>query len=425
MIYVFITFLIFLVAGVPVAFAIGASGMVFFLLNPHFPLTHVAQLPLTQVQSISMLAIPLFILAGNLMNNGGVTRRLVSLATLLTGHMRGGLAQTSVVLSTLMGGVSGSATADAAMEARLLGPDMIKSGYSKGFSANVLTFTSLITATIPPGVGLIIYGTTGSVSIGKLFSAGIFVGLYMMIVLMVSVAVIARMRGYKPVRQTRATLREILINLKETIWAVMFPVILLVGIRMGFFSPSEVGAFACFYSVFVGAFIYKELTVESFIRALRDSIADIGSIMMIVSLTALFGYGIPIDKIPQKMTTFITGITTSPSLVLILIIILLVFVGMFMEGSVVILLLPPILLPMCQSVGIDPVHLGLLMCVIVTMGVNTPPVGMSMYTVNTILDCSLEEYTRSMIPFLAAILLAIGVLAFFPDAVLFLPRLLY
>ncbi len=425
MIYVFIVFLIFLVMGVPVAFAIGASGMVFFLLNTHFPLTHIAQLPLTQVQSISMLAIPLFILAGNLMNNGGVTKRLVSLATLLTGHMRGGLAQTSVVLSTLMGGVSGSATADAAMEARLLGPDMIKSGYSKGFSVNVLTFTSLITATIPPGVGLIIYGTTGSVSIGKLFSAGIFVGLYMMIVLMVSVAVIARMRGYKPIRQNRATWKEIGINLKETVWAVMFPVILLVGIRMGFFSPSEVGAFACFYSVFVGAFIYKELTIKSFITALRDSIADIGSIMMIVSMTALFGYGIPIDKIPQKMTTFITGITTNPSLVLILIIILLVFVGMFMEGSVVILLLTPILLPMFQSVGIDPVHLGLLMCVIVTMGVNTPPVGMSMYTVNTILDCSLQEYTKSMIPFLAAILLAIGLLAFLPDVVLFLPRLLY
>ena len=280
MIYVFIVFLIFLVMGVPVAFAIGASGMVFFLLNTHFPLTHIAQLPLTQVQSISMLAIPLFILAGNLMNNGGVTKRLVSLATLLTGHMRGGLAQTSVVLSTLMGGVSGSATADAAMEARLLGPDMIKSGYSKGFSANVLTFTSLITATIPPGVGLIIYGTTGSVSIGKLFSAGIFVGLYMMIVLMVSVAVIARMRGYKPVRQNRATWKEIGINLKETVWAVMFPVILLVGIRMGFFSPSEVGAFACFYSVFVGAFIYKELTIKSFITALRDSIADIQIILL-------------------------------------------------------------------------------------------------------------------------------------------------
>ncbi len=425
MVAVFIVFLIMLCIGVPVAFAIGASGVVFFLQNMHFPFTHIAQLPLTQVNTISMMAIPLFILAGNLMNAGGVTKRLVSLATLLTGTMRGGLAQTSVVLSTLMGGISGSATADAAMEARLLGEDMKKAGYSKGFSANVLTFTSLITATIPPGVGLITYGTTGSVSIGKLFAAGIFVGLYMMVVLMSAVAIISRRRGYKPMREKRASLKEIFLNLRETIWAIMFPVILLVGIRMGFFSPSEVGAFACFYAVFCGKFIYKELTWESLKTALKNSIGDIGSIMLIIALTALFGYGIPIDKIPQKMTALITGITTTPALILLMIIILLTFIGMFMEGTVVILLLTPILLPMCKSVGIDPVHLGLLMCTIVTMGVNTPPVGMSMYTVNSILGCSIQEYTREMIPFLIIILIAIGILAFFPDAVLFIPRLLF
>ena len=425
MIAVFLVFLAMLLVGVPVAFAIAASGIVFFLQNPQFPFTHIAQLPLTQTQSISMLAIPLFIFAGNLMNQGGVTKRLVSLATLLTGHMSGGLAQTSVVLSTLMGGISGSATADAAMEARILGPDMLKSGYSKGFSANVLTFTSLITATIPPGVGLITYGTTGNVSIGKLFSAGIFVGLYMMIVLMLTVHLIAKRRGYKPARQKHASLREILVNLKETIWAVMFPVFLLVGIRMGFFSPSEVGAFACFYAIAVGVLVYKELTLEHFLTALRDSIYDIGAIMMIVSMTALFGYGIPVDKIPQKLTALMTGITTSPALILLLIILLLTFVGMFMEGTVVILLLTPILLPMCKSVGIDPVHLGLLMCTIVTMGVNTPPVGMSMYTVNTILGCSLQEYTKEMIPFITAILAAIGLLAFFPDVVLLLPNLFF
>ena len=243
MVAVFIVFLIMLCIGVPVAFAIGASGVVFFLQNTHFPFTHIAQLPLSQINTISMMAIPLFILAGNLMNAGGVTKRLVSLATLLTGTMRGGLAQTSVVLSTLMGGISGSATADAAMEARLLGDDMLKAGYSKGFSANVLTFTSLITATIPPGVGLITYGTTGSVSIGRLFAAGIFVGLYMMIVLMTAVAIISRLRGYKPMRDKRASLKEILLNLRETIWAIMFPVILLVGIRMGFFSPSSIVTF--------------------------------------------------------------------------------------------------------------------------------------------------------------------------------------
>nr|MBQ4456210.1 TRAP transporter large permease [Clostridia bacterium] len=425
MVAVFIVFLIMLCIGVPVAFAIGASGVVFFLQNTHFPFTHIAQLPLSQINTISMMAIPLFILAGNLMNAGGVTKRLVSLATLLTGTMRGGLAQTSVVLSTLMGGISGSATADAAMEARLLGDDMLKAGYSKGFSANVLTFTSLITATIPPGVGLITYGTTGSVSIGRLFAAGIFVGLYMMIVLMTAVAIISRLRGYKPMRDKRASLKEILLNLRETIWAIMFPVILLVGIRMGFFSPSEVGAFACFYAVICGKFIYKELTMQSFKRALKNSIGDIGSIMLIIALTALFGYGIPIDKIPQKMTAFITGITTNPALILIMIIILLTFIGMFMEGTVVILLLTPILLPMCKTVGIDPVHLGLLMCTIVTMGVNTPPVGMSMYTVNTILGCSIQEYTKEMIPFLFIIMIAIGILAFFPDAVLFIPKLLF
>ncbi len=422
---VFIAFLILLALGVPVAFAIGASGMLFFLQHTEFPFTHVAQLPITQTQSISMLAIPLFILAGNLMNASGVTKRLVSLAKLLTGHMRAGLAQVSVVLSTLMGGCSGSATADAAMEARILGPDMIKSGYSKGFSANVLTFTSLITATIPPGVGLITYGTTGSVSIGKLFSAGIFVGLYMMIVLMAAISIIARIRGYKPEREKRASIKEILMSLKETIWALMFPIMLIVGIRMGLFSPSEVGAFACVYAVVIGIFVYKDLTFQKLLAALKDSVQDIGAIMMIISLTGLFGYGIPIDKIPQKITAFMTGITTNPALILILIIILLTFVGMFMEGTVVILLLTPILLPMCQSVGIDPVHLGLLMCVIVTMGVNTPPVGMSMYTVNTILDCSLQEYTKEMIPFLVVILAAISILAFFPDAVLFLPNLLY
>ena len=425
MIAVFIVFLIMLCIGVPVAFAIGASGVIFFLQNTQFPFTHIAQLPLTQVNTISMMAIPLFILAGNLMNAGGVTKRLVSLATLLTGRMRGGLAQTSVVLSTLMGGISGSATADAAMEARLLGKDMLKAGYSKGFSANVLTFTSLITATIPPGVGLITYGTTGSVSIGKLFAAGIFVGLYMMIVLMAAVAIISRKRGYVPMRENRATLKEILNNLKTSIWAIMFPIILLVGIRMGLFSPSEVGAFACFYAFICGKFIYKELTMKTFKEALKNSIGDIGAIMMIVALTALFGYGIPIDKIPQKMTTLITGITTNPALILIMIIMLLTVVGMFMEGTVVILLLTPILLPMCKSVGIDPVHLGLLMCVIVTMGVNTPPVGMSMYTVNSILDCSLQEYTKEMIPFLIIIVIAIALLAFFPNAVLAIPKLLF
>lgn len=422
---VFVTFILFLLIGMPVAFAIGASGVMFFLQRPNFPFTTIVQLPITQTQNMAILAIPLFIFAGNLMNAGGVTIRLVKLATLLTGHFRAGLAQVSVVLSTLMGGVSGSATADAAMEARLLGPDMLKRGYPKGFAANTITFTSLITASIPPGVGLILYGTTGSVSIGRLFAAGLMVGLVMMAVMMLTVNLIARKRGYKPERDKRAGIGEILSSLRETIWALMFPILLLVCIRFGLFTPSEVGGFACAYAFFVGVFIYRELTLKSLLDAIATTVKDIGAIMLLIAMSGIFGYGIPIDKIPLRITNLMLGVTTNGHLILCMIIVLLLVLGMFMEGAVTIILLTPILLPLVKSVGIDPVHLGVLMCMMTTLAVNTPPVGMSMYTVNTILECDLGEYTREMVPFLVATMIMVLVLVFLPQVTMFLPNLLF
>ncbi len=425
MIIVFLAFLLLLVIGVPIGFAIGAAGILFFFQHPSLPLTIAAQLPISQTQSIAMLAIPLFILAGNLMNAGGVTSRLVKLATLLTGHLRAGLAQVSVVLSTLMGGVSGSATADAAMEARLLGPDMLKRGYSKGFAANSITWPSLITASIPPGVGLILFGTTGGVSIGKLFLAGLTVGIIMMFVMMATVAIIARRRGYQPEREKRASLREILSSLKETIWALMFPVMLLVGIRMGFFTASEVGSFACIYAIVVGVFIYKELTWDKFLDALRTSALDVGGVMLMISMSGIFGYGIPIDKLPQRITALMLGFTSNGYLIMGMIIVLLFVLGMFMEGASTIIILTPILIPLVKSVGIDPVHLGVLMCMMTTMAVNTPPVGISLYTVCGIMDCSLKEYTREMIPFLIDTMIMVLSLVFVPNITMFLPDLVF
>lgn len=425
MILVFVAFIGLLILGVPIAFAIGASGLVFFFQHSNLPMTIMAQLPISQTQSFAMLAIPLFILAGNLMNAGGVTSRFVKLATLLTGHLRAGLAQVSVVLSTLMGGVSGSATADAAMEARLLGPDMLKRGYSKGFAANSITWTSLITASIPPGVGLILFGTTGGVSIGKLFLAGLTVGIIMMFIMMATVAIIARKRGYAPEREKRASLREILGSLKETIWALMFPVLLLVGIRMGVFTASEVGGFACVYAVIVGRFIYRELTWKSFVDALRTSALDIGGVLLMIAMSGIFGYGIPIDKVPQTITALMLGFTSNGYIIMAMIIILLFILGMFMEGATTIILLAPIFIPLVKSVGIDPVHLGVLMCMMTTMAVNTPPVGISLYTVCGILDCSLKEYVREMIPFLVAAMIMVLALVFIPDLVMFLPNLIF
>lgn len=260
---VIIVFAIFLLMGMPVAFAIGISGFVWFLQNPSLPVTIPIQVSLSQVLNFTLLAIPLFILAGNVMNYGGVTSKLMNFAASLTGHMRGGLAQVSAVLSTLMGGVSGSSIADAAMETRMLGPEMLKRGYPKGYAVAVNVWTSLITPIIPPGIAFIIYGTIGQVSIGRLFAAGIIPGLLLMVAYMFAIWLSAKSMGLKPEREQRAPASEVMRALGKSIWAVIFPVLLLLGLRTGIFTPSEVGSFAVVYGLIVGMIIYRELDLKN------------------------------------------------------------------------------------------------------------------------------------------------------------------
>lgn len=425
MLIVILLFLLFLVVGMPVAFSIGIAGVAFFFQHPELPKTIIMQLPVTQTQSFSLLAVPMFIFAGNLMNVSGITSHLIKLASVLTGHMTGGLAQSSVVLSTLMGGVSGSCIADASMEARILGPGMLKRGYTKGYTTNVIAWTSLITATIPPGVGIIIYGTTGNVSVGKLFSAGLMVGILMMIAQMFTVWVTSKRRGYKPERAKRAPAREIFSVIKECIWALLFPILLLVGLRGGIFTPSEVGAFACVYAVLVGLFAYRELTLKKFLEAMGNSVVDIAAIMFIISLSGIFGYGIPFEKIPDLISRLILGLTTNKFVVMAIIYVCLLILGMFIDGSVVILLFTPIFLPLAVKVGWDPVLFGILFCSVVTMGNMTPPVGLAMYAACQILDTPTRDYIKDMWPFVFTVFIFLAVLMLLPDLVLFLPKLIY
>ncbi|MFP3043203.1 TRAP transporter large permease [Treponema primitia] len=422
---VVIVFLLLLLFGMPVAFAIGISGAVFFVVTPGIPFPIIVQKVVSSSQSFTLLAIPLFIFAGNLMNNTGITSRLVKLSNVLTGHMYGNLGQVSCVLSTLMGGVSGSANADAAMECRVLGPEMTKRGYAKGYSGAVNGVTSLITATIPPSMGLIIYGSVGEVSIGRLFAGGFVPGFMMMAALMFTVRLTARKRGYTPERNRPATLSEIGKASIDCIWALLFPVILIVGIRFGVFTPSESGAFACMYAIFVGVFIYKELTWKVFFMTLRDTARDIGVIMILVSLSGIFGYGIVYDRIPQAMAGFLVNITTNPYLMQFIIILLLVFCGMFIETTVIALLLTPILLPVVLAIGVDPVQFGLVMMTVTTMGIMTPPVGIALYTTSTIMGCKPEETAKESVPFIIAVLVVVTICIFFKDLVLFIPNLIF
>ena len=420
-----IIFAILLLLNVPLAFTIGVSSMLFFIFSPGLPLTVPVQRMVSGTQSFPLLAVPFFVLAGNLMNAAGITTRLMHFATVLTGHMRGGLAHVSIVLSALMGGISGSANADAAMEARILGPTMIDKGYSKGYSAAVIGLSSLITATIPPGIGLIIYGFIGEVSIGKLFVAGIVPGLLMTGILMVAATIIAHKRNYQPERETRADLKETLQCIKESIWALIFPLILIVGIRFGIFTPSEAGAFAVVYAFFVGKYIYKELTWKSFQQVLEQTVVDNGIIMLIIICSSIFGYAIIYDRVPQSMAEFVVGLSSNPHLLLMIILGFLFVAGMFMEATVNTLLLTPIFLPIAKSIGVDPVHFGILMMTTVTMGGMTPPVGVTMYTVCSLLECPTEKYVYESVIFVAAIVIEIIILAMFPQIVLFLPNLVF
>ena len=415
--------LLLMAIGMPVAFAIGIAGFSYFLLPDTFlPVNIGAQRIVSATQSFPLLAVPLFILLGHLMNASGITPRLIRLSTLLAGWMTGGLAQASLVLSTLMGGVSGSAVADAAMQSRVLGKGMTGEGYAPGFTGAVLSIGGLITATIPPSIGLILYGYLGEVSIGRLFIAGVVPGFLLMVALMVTTYFVAKKRGYKPVLDSRPTGREVLVALRESIWALLFPLWLLVGIRYGLFTPSEAGAFAVAYALIVGCLIHREMSLKQVLAALQAGVRDIGVIMLIIMFSGVIGYVVSFERVPQSIAELTVGVFSSQWALLLTLALLLVFFGMLLEATVVVMLLTPILVPVITAAGIDPVHFGLVMMILVTFGGMTPPVGISMYAVCGILGCSFVDYSRELLPLALAVIAVVLTIIFVPNLVLFLPN---
>ncbi|MCM5553824.1 TRAP transporter large permease [Pleomorphomonas sp. NRK KF1] len=413
-----------LIVGAPVAFAIGISGFSFFAISQVMPASIGVQQVASASQSFPLLAVPFFVLAGHMMNKTGITSRLIRCSEVLVSWMSGGMAQVCIVLSTLMGGVSGSAVADAAMEARILGPDLVRNGYSKGFTAATIAVGSLITATIPPSLGLILYGFVGNVSIGRLFLAGIIPGLMMMTGLMITVWFVSRRRGYRSATVNRPSWRAVGGAVWHAKWALLFPVALLVSIRSGVFTPSEVGAFAVVYAVVVGVLLHRELTWQGAMEALLHGVIDNGLIVLIIMFSGMVGYAIIFDQAPQAIAQGMLSLTQNPTVILLLIVVFLLIAGCFIEATVLVLLLTPIFLPIVLQLGVDPVHFGIVMMTMVTFGGMTPPVGVAMFTVCGLLDCTIDEYLVEALPHIATILFLVAMLILFPQISLFLPNLL-
>ena len=417
-----VVFLVLLAINAPVGIAIAAGALLFFVDQQGLPMTIYPQRLMSSSDSFPLVAIPMFTLAGVIMNHAGITKRLLGLAETLVGHMAGGLAQTNVVLATLMGFESGSGNADAAMQSKMLGTEMIRRGYHPPFAAAVVAASAVITPIIPPGLGFVIYGYLANVSVGRLFMAGIVPGLMLMIALMIVTHHVSKRRGYKPTRANMAGPVEILRAIRDASWALTVPIVVIFGLRYGIFTPTEAGAVIAVYSMLVGFFIYRELKLSHLMPIITEAALATATVMIIISAADSFGFYMTLERVAARTADFLATLTSDPLLMLVIINLFLLGVGMLLESVAALILLTPILAPVGAQLGIDPVHLGLLIVLNLTIGAITPPVGTLMFISCGVLRVSIADFTRAVLPLLAAEIVVLALLILFPQLVLFIPN---
>ncbi|HZG87474.1 TRAP transporter large permease [Paenibacillus sp.] len=411
---------------VPVSFSLIAGTLTYFLLSDsQISSIFMVQRMVAGVESIPLMAILFFVAVGVLMNYSGISKRLINFSEVVTGRLPGGLAQVNVLLSTLMGGLSGSGLADAAMQSKILVPEMEKKGYDRAFSTAVTAASSIITPIIPPGIALILYGYIANVSIGKLFVAGIVPGIMLCIILMVTVHIISKKRGYQPIRETWATPVEIIKESRHALVAFILPVLIIGGIRIGAFTPTEAGAMAVVFTLLLGLVIYREMKLEHLKIAIVESVSTTASILLLIASSSAFAWVLTMERIPHKATDFVLGFVDNPLLFLVIVNIFLLFIGLFIEGNVAMIILVPLLMPMVGAYGIDPVHFGIMLIMNLSIGTLTPPMGTVMLTTCSITKTRIEDFIRAVLPFWLALLVALLLITFVPQISLLLVDLLY
>ena len=411
-IVLFASFIFLLMVGIPVAFCLGISSALYFVaagMPPHM----MAQRFFAGLDSFTLLCVPGFILAGNLMNNGGITNRIIDFCDKLVGHIRGGLGLANIVASMIFAGISGTAVADAASLGGVLIPAMKKQGYEADFSVGVTAASSCIGPIIPPSLPMIIAATLTGLSVSKMFVAGAIPGIMMGVGMMIVSYIISCKRGH-PKNARRATIREILIGGKEAVWALVMTCIIFFGITAGVVTPTEASIVAVLYAICVGKFIYRELDFATMARVFRESAITTASIMVLVGCANVFAYILSKEQIPQIIADFMLSITRDKLLLLLLINLLLLLVGMFMETIAALLILFPVLLNVAVSVGVDPIHFGIIVVLNLVLGLTTPPVGVCLFVTSSIGKISLYQATKGVMPFLLVNLLVLALVTYIP-----------
>ncbi len=419
-IYPIIVLFVLFFLNIPIAFALmGASLFYFIFINSSMPMEMVVQQFVTAVESFPYLAVPFFIMVGEVMNYSGISESLMDFANVLVGHTRGGLAQVNVLLSALMGGISGSANADAAMQSKILVPEMEKKGFTKPFSAAVTAASSAVSPVIPPGTNLILYAIIAGISVGDMFLAAYTPGILMTVAMAITVHIIAVKRKYKPTRENKASFIEFFIQFIKSIWALLIPFGIIMGMRLGAFTPTEAGGIAVVFSVIVGLFVYRQLKLKHIPLILKETAKTTGAVMIIIASAKVFGYYLTLERIPQMITETLVNMTDSPFVLLMVINVLLLFIGMFIEGGAALVILAPLLVPAVKTFGVDPVHFGMIFIVNIMIGGLTPPFGSMMFTVCSIVDVTLEDFIKEVWPFIISLLIVLLLVTYSESIALF------
>jgi C4-dicarboxylate transporter DctM subunit len=417
----FIVLALAILIRVPLAFSLGFSCLFVMLLMGNIPIQIMPQRIFAGIDSFSLLAIPFFLLAGNLMTASGITDRVLRFANAVVGRLPGGLAMSNIVANIFFGGISGSAVADTAAIGSVLIPAMVREGYGKAFTVAVNASASVVAPIIPPSIVFIVFGVLTGESIVRLFLAGAVPGVAYGLMMMVIAYVISKKRNYP--RYPAAGFREIWQAFKDSFFALFMPIFILGGIISGAFTVTECSAMAVVYALIVGLFVYKGLTFKDLIPIIKATCHTAAIIMLIVGMAKFFSWVLVNNRVPQTVASLIMETTRNPIMLLLLINVVLLIVGCFMEANAALVMLVPVLLPIAQAAGVSPIHFGVIACVNLCLGLVTPPVGLTLNLSCEMGGCKLEEGAREALPFLIVGILFLMVLTYVPAVSMTLPSL--
>lgn len=420
MFLVVIAFFVFLLIGIPISMVLGMTTIVYFLLTGNYVLLEsTPQRLYSGMENFGLLAIPLFMLTGELMNSGGITNRLVVFARMMVGHVRGGLAYVTVIANMFLASILGSANAQAAMMSKVMVPEMEKEGYNREFSSALTLASSIVAPIIPPSMIFIIYGTLSGTSIGALFMAGIIPGLIYGLGFISLIAYIGYKQNFP--RSSRASVKQIWAAFKDVLPALLIPLIITFGILSGVFTATESAAIASVVAFIVGLFLYKELKWKSMPTVLVNTVVGTATVTFLIAMANIFGWVIAFEQIPQLIANAMLSISDNPFVFLILVNIFLLIVGMFLDGIAALIILVPVLMPLMTGFQIDPIHFGVIICINLTIGLLTPPVGTGLFIVSSIAEVKFEKLVKSVMPMLFLGIAMLLIITFWEQTTLMIP----